>query len=593
MSKDGTTADWCTAGYWIRLREWQFVALTYDADSGALSLHCEPVVPLSAAQAMRDPSAAQASYAKPSPAGPAHGSRAPLLLGASSRLDRPGHWAHFNGKLARPVLLGRALARDEAAVLARGADPAGHGDLLGSWDLSAEVSGSRVVDRSAHGNHGRAVNAPARAVTGPFWTGTEATLYSDVPHLYDAIHLHEDDMADAEWSAVVELQVPATAPSGLYAFRLRRPADELFVPFVVRPAAPRASLCMLVPTLTWQAYGSNRGPYSYTHDGLVDRGLCIYDGHADGSMVYYATRRRPTRSHHPSAGFENWGSHNSTANLYLVDWLEHEAHEYDLQTDEDVHREGAELLCAYRCVIVGSHPEYWTERVLDALATYLRAGGRVLYLAGNGLFWVTSLDAERPFLMEARKSGDGDYEAYFARPQPGQMQHSTTLEPGGLWSRRGRPARRLIGVEHSANVFTPAAGRWGYRRLPASYDSRFAFVFDGVEDELIGDFGLNLGAAAGYEMDSTLEWRWSPAWRPTVLARAAHESFIAPMRMPVPAVSDLALTASPSGAAVFSAGSVTWTGSLSHAGYDNNVARITGNVLRHFLSVPRHQPVLK
>jgi N,N-dimethylformamidase len=33
---------------------------------------------------------------------------------------------------------------------------------------------------------------------------------------------------------------------------------------------------------------------------------------------------------------------------------------------------------------------------------------------------------------------------------------------------------------------------------------------------------------------------------------------------------------------VFSVGSIAWCGSLAHGGYDNNVARITANVLRRF-----------
>jgi N,N-dimethylformamidase len=40
----------------------------------------------------------------------------------------------------------------------------------------------------------------------------------------------------------------------------------------------------------------------------------------------------------------------------------------------------------------------------------------------------------------------------------------------------------------------------------------------------------------------------------------------------------------PNGGAVFSTGSIAWAGSLSHNGYENNVARITTNVLRRFLS---------
>ena len=37
------------------------------------------------------------------------------------------------------------------------------------------------------------------------------------------------------------------------------------------------------------------------------------------------------------------------------------------------------------------------------------------------------------------------------------------------------------------------------------------------------------------------------------------------------------------GGAVFSTGSIAWAGSLAHNGYDNNVARITENVVRRFL----------
>jgi N,N-dimethylformamidase len=39
----------------------------------------------------------------------------------------------------------------------------------------------------------------------------------------------------------------------------------------------------------------------------------------------------------------------------------------------------------------------------------------------------------------------------------------------------------------------------------------------------------------------------------------------------------------PRGGAFFATGSIAWAGSLSHNGYDNNVARVTGNVLKRFL----------
>ena len=41
----------------------------------------------------------------------------------------------------------------------------------------------------------------------------------------------------------------------------------------------------------------------------------------------------------------------------------------------------------------------------------------------------------------------------------------------------------------------------GYRRLPARYNPEFAFVFDGVEEDVIGDFGFVMNGVAGDEID--------------------------------------------------------------------------------------------
>src|SRR4030095_7617139 len=46
---------------------------------------------------------------------------------------------------------------------------------------------------------------------------------------------------------------------------------------------------------------------------------------------------------------------------------------------------------------------------------------------------------------------------------------------------------------------------------------------------------------------------------------------------------DLVFFEMPAGGAVFSTGSIAWIGSLSHTRYENNVSRITENVLRRFI----------
>jgi N,N-dimethylformamidase len=134
----------------------------------------------------------------------------------------------------------------------------------------------------------------------------------------------------------------------------------------------------------------------------------------------------------------------------------------------------------------------------------------------------------------------------------------------------------------------------GFRRLPASFDPRYDFIFEGVgRDELIGDFGLNQGAAAGVEIDATDASLGTP---PGTVVLAASENHSAAFILPPEEMcarggmaddlirAEMTYRDIPGGGALFAVGSISWTGSLSHKGYDNNVARISGNVLRRFLS---------
>jgi N,N-dimethylformamidase len=45
---------------------------------------------------------------------------------------------------------------------------------------------------------------------------------------------------------------------------------------------------------------------------------------------------------------------------------------------------------------------------------------------------------------------------------------------------------------------------------------------------------------------------------------------------------DMVFFECPNGGAVFSTGSIAYPGALPHNGYDNNIARLTTNVLRRF-----------
>jgi hypothetical protein len=96
-------------------------------------------------------------------------------------------------------------------------------------------------------------------------------------------------------------------------------------------------------------------------------------------------------------------------------WLAHQGHEVDLITDVELNSEGQALLEPYKVVVTGSHPEYHTPQMLDALQRYRDSGGRLVYLGGNGFYWKIALDPAREGIVEGHhgiaKSGDARFVA--------------------------------------------------------------------------------------------------------------------------------------------------------------------------------------
>jgi N,N-dimethylformamidase len=587
---------------------WRWYELTssYDADTRVVKLRQDPLRPFPA-----DPSGIQVEYGfRVVPAPPAD---TPFIMAAVAAREAEGTAFCFNGKLEDPVVLAAALA--DLTESARTVDQAA---VVAAWDLGCDPPGSVVRDCGPHGRDGQTVNAPVRAVTGSTWTGREPN-FSRAPNEYRAIHFHDDDLDDAGWASDFEFRIPESLSSGFYAMHLVCNDSEDWVPFLVAPPAGgrSADVALLAPTVSYLAYANEHmvtdeeraARTGVSHIEYLDRATAYerrmfeyivanqlhstYDRHSDGSGVHYASSRRPLANvrpsyNKPSVYFEI--PHQLGADLYLVDWLETKGIGYDVINDHLLHEEGVDLLSHYRVVITGTHPEYCSEQMLNALDTYLNAGGRLMYMGGNGFYWVTSVDPQRPYMIEVRR-GEAGTRTWSA--SPGENYHNTTGELGGMWRSRGRAPQAMVGIGFTANG--DKEGR-PYSRLPASFAPDLAFIFEGVGDDPIGDFGVYLEAAAGWELDRHDARLGSPpGTRVVATATAFSDSYQhvveevldgtntkegGPHRAEVRA--DLVYCEYPNGGAVFGTGSITWAGSLSHNAYDNNVSRITENVLRAF-----------
>ena len=153
-----------------------------------------------------------------------------------------------------------------------------------------------------------------------------------------------------------------------------------------------------------------------------------------------------------------------------------------------------------------------------------RAGGSHIW-GGNGFYWVTSVDPERPHVIEVRRGLAGTRAWNSA---PGECYHSTTGELGGLWRYRGKPPNKLTGIGFTAQGWTDPAP--GYTRQPGSFDERAAFIFEGIAaDEIIGDFGLIFGGAAGDELDRMDHELGSPHHTLLLASSSGHGPSINPV----------------------------------------------------------------
>ena len=607
---DGVQNSRVSTGRAMRASEWYFVAASFDGSSGQLNLVQLPrsdwpddATSISVEESIWTP----AKFRKDQP----------LLMAASSLetdpASRKAAQGLYNGKIDSPRLFSRALNPSEIDLLKRDIPPeevAGE-DLVAAWDFSQDPASAKVADAGPHMLHGAVVNMPTRAVTGRNWSFKEVD-HKQAPHQYGSIHFHQDDLEDAGWQPDFDLTIPQSLRSGIYAARLRGEGQEDHVPFIIRPprGAAQAPILFLVPTFTYLAYVNDRmeatqaffasmpevdlqmDPLDHYLAQRPEFAMSLYDNHSDGSGCCYASSRRPLVNMRPKYSHVlAKGGRNLGADLFLIDWLEEKGFAYDVAADGDLHQDGLELLSNYKVIVTGTHPEYWTAQMLGALESYLDQGGRLAYLGGNGFYWVTSVDPERPHVIEVRRGIAGTRAWNSA---PGECYHSTTGELGGLWRHRGKPPNKLTGIGFTAQGWTDPAP--GYTRKPGSFDERAAFIFEGIaSDETIGDFGLIFGGAAGDELDRLDFDLGSPHHTLLLASSSGHgpsinpviEDFLQTGSSMLPENSpnihaDMVYFETPNSGAVFSVGSICWCASLSHNNYDNNVSRITQNVLDAF-----------
>ncbi|NQV97734.1 MAG: hypothetical protein HQ486_08060 [Acidimicrobiaceae bacterium] len=574
----------------LRERMWREIRISIDPSKRIMTLNSNPISNIS--QMTTKPQQSTGDWKKDF-LFEWHDSSIKLAARKSPLSDRHDPSSTFNGKIERLRLFSSS-------------NPAQSQTPIAEWDFSLDIPSNQVTDIGKYHLDGTLHNMPTRGIRGSKWSGNTLSWVQE-PESYAAIHFHEDDVADAKWQLSHHFQVPEELASGCYALRLSPTSGEspdFYVPFFVRPMLNKqnSKVAYLIPTTTYGAYANMNLRVTAQFNELAhgrltvldstdfllltmpELGKSTYDVHNDGSPVLYSSMNRPVTNFRP-----NGRIYKFCLDLMIVDWFDSMNIGVDIITDDDIHHEGLDSLKDYTVLVTSTHPEYITHAQSDAIRGFTESGGRLMYLGGNGFYTAAEISSTDPDIVEVRRPGQDN----LWRVDHTEGVFSTSGLPGGLWRNLGRSENGLVGVGFITQGFDECTF---YRRNVASKDPRLSWIFEGIGfDELIGNFGILQGGAAGYEIDRHDFARGSPPQSVVVASSSNHSPLYGLMVSSIldtlpqtgdsqdPIRADMVFFETNNGGAVFSVGSIAWAGSLSHNNYDNNVSRLTLNVLQRFL----------
>ena len=355
------------------------------------------------------------------------------------------------------------------------------------------------------------------------------------------------------WDAAWSIDVPEAWISGYYLAAFTTVSGwRSYTVFVVRDGRP-AELCAIVPFTTYQAY--NRWP----RDGVLGRSLYLGLDRAAprtaGGKVAWTAAARARR-----VGFDRpyqGGGlpRNADLDQAFVRWAEGSGYDITYASSDDLHA-GRVDPGRYRHLVFTGHDEYWSPQMRTRAEQAVAGGTGLVFLSANNAYW------RMRFEPNAEGAKDRVIACYKSDPDPAPVAGKAT----GRWRDGGpnptQPEQKLLGIMYNGIVRKPAplvvreSRHWLWQGTGVRDGDRLAGVVDGEAD----GFDPNSPAAAG---------------QLTLLAASPYRAAAGGFQ-----TQNTSLLQTPSGAAVFVAGSLTWPRNLIGTGLvQDRIRQMTANVL--------------
>jgi hypothetical protein len=221
------------------------------------------------------------------------------------------------------------------------------------------------------------------------------------------------------WSESAEWSVPMDAVSGVYFARLVRdsgPVGASHVAFVVRDDASHSDILYQTSDTTWQAY-NNYGGYS------------LYEN--DAVKVSY-NRPFVTRA---VFGGQSWFF---SPEYPMVRWLEGNGYDMSYSTGVDSDR-NANATLQHKIFLSSGHDEYWSAAQRNGVEAARAAGVNLAFFSGNEVYWKTRWENDHRTLVSYKES--------FFKSDPSPIWTGTWRDPRfSPPSDGGRPENALTGT---------------------------------------------------------------------------------------------------------------------------------------------------
>src|SRR5437870_5017904 len=355
------------------------------------------------------------------------------------------------------------------------------------------------------------------------------------------------------WVPGYTLTIPSDWTSGVYLALLTNAAGyQNYVMFVVRDGR-RAPFLYQQSVITDQAYNN------YPDDGHAGKSLYTFNSYGANTVAgdpraVKVSFDRPYTAH-GAGNLPNW-------ELELVWWLERTGYDVTYSTDIDTHANGGALLNR-RGFISGGHDEYWSKQMFDAVEAARDAGVNLAFFGADVATAQVRVEASAAGVANRVIVGYKD-----ASIDPVQGP-TTTVQ----WRQPpvNRPEQTLRGIQ--ANL-TFVRSNTDY---VVTNSSHWVYAGTGFKD------GDTVPGLVGYELD-----RFWPNFPPpnalsqTMLSQSPFTDVDGK-----PNHANSSIYQAPSGAWVFSSGTMSWSWGLINFFAnvaDARIQRTTANILNAFLT---------